>query len=193
MPKLLNVIVACAENRVIGRDGRLPWKIPEDLKFFHDQTAGQICILGRVCFETWPRAQKDGRRPIVVTSRSLAQLKPTPAKPTETPGAMMAPTLVPSLPAALAVAETLPGEIYICGGQRIYEETLALVDRPLRLHLTLIHADVPGDTSFPEWRQFTWRELSRRESMDATWRYTFLTLERDPVRPLRSPLGNGLV
>src|SRR3954463_7303447 len=56
MPKLLHLIVACAENRVIGRDGKLPWHIPEDLKFFHDETAGQICVLGRVCFETWPAA-----------------------------------------------------------------------------------------------------------------------------------------
>ncbi len=182
MPKLLNVIVAAAENRVIGRDARLPWHIPEDLKFFHDQTAGHICILGRVCFETWPRAQQDGRQPVVITSRSFAELKPTPPKPSETPQPVTTPSLVTSFPSALALAHTLPGEIYICGGQRIYEETLALVDRPLRLHLTLIHADVPGDTFFPEWRQFAWREVSRRESADATWRYTFLTLDRDVAR-----------
>ena len=78
---------------------------------------------------------------------------------------------------ALTVAETLPGEIYICGGQRIYEETLAL-GRPMRLHLTLIHAEVPGDTFFPEWRHIPWRELARRESGDGIFRYTFLTLER---------------
>jgi len=182
MPKLLHVIVACAANRVIGRDGRLPWHIPEDLKFFHEQTAGHTCILGRVCFETWPRAQKDGRQSIVLTSRSYTELKPKPSRPSETPEPMTTPRLVPSLRAALDLAETLPGEIYICGGQRIYEETLALVGRPLRLHLTLIHVDVPGDTFFPEWRQFAWREVSRRESADATWRYTFLTLDRDAVR-----------
>ena len=59
VPKLLNLIVACAENRVIGRDRRLPWRIPEDLQFFHDQTAGQTVVLGRVCFETWPRATSE--------------------------------------------------------------------------------------------------------------------------------------
>ena len=82
-----------------------------------------------------------------------------------------------SLAEALAIAEDLPGEIHICGGERIYAETLAL-DRPMRLHLTLVHADVPGDTYFPEWRHLAWRETSRRDSADVNYRYTFYTLER---------------
>lgn len=162
-PKRLNLIVACAENRVIGRQGRLPWRIPEDLAFFHAETAGQICVLGRICYETWPRVRADGRRPIVIT-RQVALRQP---------GVEVA----DSLAAALAIADQLPGEIMICGGQRIYEETL-LLDRPLRLQLTLIHAEVAGDTFFPEWRHLAWRETARRESADANHRYTFLTLER---------------
>jgi len=163
IPKLLHLQVACAENRVIGRDGRLPWSIPEDLKFFHDQTAGQVVVLGRVCFETWPRVALDGRRPVVVTRNAALATSEV--------------RVAPSLPAALALAESVPGEIHICGGQRIYEETLAL-DRPMRLHLTLVHADVSGDTFFPEWRHLAWRELDRRDSADANYRYTFFTLER---------------
>ncbi|MDB6126679.1 MAG: dihydrofolate reductase region, partial [Verrucomicrobia bacterium] len=46
--KLLHLQVACSENRVIGREGRLPWRIPEDYQFFQDQTAGQIVVLGRI-------------------------------------------------------------------------------------------------------------------------------------------------
>ena len=163
MPKLLNVIVACAENRVIGRNGKLPWRIPEDAEFFHRETAGQICVLGRICFETWPRVAADDRRPIVITRNSaLAR-----------PGVR----IVSTFPDALAVAESIPGEIYICGGERIYIETLAL-SRPIRLHLTLVHANIAGDTFFPEWRHLAWRELSRRESSDANYRYTFSVLER---------------
>lgn len=75
------------------------------------------------------------------------------------------------------MADALPAEIYICGGQRVYEESLQL-DRPMRLHLTLVHAEVPGDTFFPEWRHLAWRELSRRESRDASHRYTFFEYER---------------
>lgn len=192
MLKRLHVIVACSENRVIGRDGKLPWHIPEDLHFFHAQTAGQICVLGRICYETWPRAQRDGRRPIVLTSRPIERLQPsgpaggearTPAGDENAPAvspafALSPPILVSSLTAALEAAENLPGEIYICGGQRIYEETLMLTARPLRLHLTLIHADKPGDTFFPEWRHLKWHEVSRNEGADANVRYTFLTLDR---------------
>lgn len=164
MPKPLNLIVACSENRAIGRDGRLPWRIPEDFKFFQDETAGKICILGRICFETWPRAASDGRQPVVITrDASLAR-----------PGVRVA----KSFPEALAVADALPAEIFVCGGERIYAEALALAgQRPLRLLLTLVHAQVEGDTFFPEWRHLPWREIARRESGDANFRYTFLTLE----------------
>ncbi len=168
MPKPLNVIVACTENRVIGRDGRPAWSLPEDTAFFHTQTAGQIVVLGRICFETWPAAVRDGRRPVVVSRRrDLAR-----------PGVAVA----PSLSVALEIAETLPGEIYICGGQKIYEETLALpASRPLRLYLTLLHAEIPGDRFFPDWRQQRWTEISRRESADKNFRYTFLALDRIPT------------
>lgn len=143
------------------------------MKFFHDQTAGQTCVLGRVCYETWPRAGADGRRPVVLTSRPLAPARQSGRQP-----AGIAPVVVRSLGDALAAAEPLPGEIYICGGERIYAETLALAGtRPLRLHLTLIHADVPGDTRFPEWRHLAWREQARREGADARFRYTFFTYD----------------
>lgn len=169
MPKPLHLIVACAENRVIGRERKLPWHIPEDLKYFHDTTAGQICVLGRICFETWPRANTEGRRPIVLTSHALIENRYAGEN---------APLVANSLTAALIAAEELPGEIYICGGERIYQETLALAGtRALRLHLTLIHADLPGDTFFPEWRHLAWQEVSRREGADAHYRYTFLTLD----------------
>ena len=163
MPKMINLIVACAENRVMGRENKLPWSIPEDYKFFNDETAGKTNILGRICYETWPGAREDGRRPIVITSNASIERE----------GVRVA----GSVPEALEIAETLPGEIYVDGGERIFEEVLAL-NRPMRLHLTLVHADVPGDRYFPEWRHLDWREVSRRESSDANYRYTFFTLER---------------
>ena len=170
--KLLHLQVACAENRVIGRGGRLPWSIPEDFQFFQAQTAGQTVVLGRVCFDTWPRDTCDGRQPVVVTSRPLAPRPRRADGPAES-----TPLTAGSLAAALAIAEGRPGESHLCGGERIYAEALAL-DRPLRLHLTLVHATVPGDTWFPEWRHLAWRELDRRASADANHRYTFFTLER---------------
>jgi dihydrofolate reductase len=161
MPRPIELIVACAENRVIGRAGRLPFDIPEDKQWFHDQTANQTVVLGRICYETWPRVHEDGRQPVVITSNpALAQ-----------PGVRVA----TNVPDALAIAQALLGRIMVCGGQRIYEETLPIADRIL---LTLVHAQVEGDTWFPEWRQLPWRESWKREGADQNYRYTFSILER---------------
>ena len=163
MPKMLNLMVACAENRVMGRDTKLPWRIPEDLAYFHRETAGRTIILGRICYETWPRAREDGRRLVVLSSNPAL----------ERDGVRVA----RSVPEALEIAESMPGdEIYVNGGERIFAEVMAL-GRPMRLHLTLVHAEVEGDVHFPEWRHLPWREVSRRESRDANYRYTFYTLE----------------
>jgi len=164
MPKPISLVAAVAENRVMGRAGHLPWRIPEDMRFFHTLTAGKIAVLGRICYETWPRAADDARRPIVITrDTSIANERVR---------------VAPNVPAALALAETLPGELLVCGGQRIFEETLPLATR---LHLTLVHAEVAGDRFFPEWRDGTWREVARHDSADAHWRYSFVTLERAPA------------
>ncbi len=161
MPKPLNLIVACAENRVIGRAGKLPFDIPEDKTWFHDKTAGQTVVLGRICFETWPRVLADGRQPVVISrDQSLAS---------------DCVRVAASVTDALAIAQSMPGEIMICGGQRIFEEALLLAGR---IYLTLVHAEVPGDTFFPEWRHLKWRETWKRESCDMNFRYTFSILER---------------
>jgi dihydrofolate reductase len=163
MPKPFSLIAACSENRVIGRAGRLPWRIPEDFQFFMDQTSGRIVVMGRICYETWTRAAMDGRRPVVVTRDSSLACD----------GVHVAPTLAE----ALAIAETLPGEVCVCGGQRIFEEAMPRPEAT-RLHLTLIHAELTGDRYFPEWRSTFARVVSHRKGADANWRYTFLTLER---------------
>ncbi|HEY4246308.1 MAG TPA: dihydrofolate reductase [Lacunisphaera sp.] len=161
MPKPISLIVACTENRVIGSGRRLPFQIPEDKAWFAEKTAGCVVILGRISFEVWPSARTDGRHPVVVTrDPSLAS-----------GGVRIASTVTE----ALAIAQTLPGEIMVCGGARIYEETLPLAQR---LFLTLVHAELAGDVKFPEWRNYPWRETWKRESQDANFRYTFSVLER---------------
>ena len=173
MAKPLNLIVASAENRVIGAGRRLPFHIPEDKAWFYAKTAGTVCVLGRICYEIWPRVLLDGRQPVVITSQP--DLVRTDAAQRFGPDAAARVRTAASVPEALAIAQSLPGEIMICGGQRIYEETLSSIDR---LYLTLVHAEVAGDVFMPEWRHLPWRETERRESRDANYRYTFLTLER---------------
>jgi dihydrofolate reductase len=179
MTKPIQLIVACSENRIIGRAGRLPFDLPEDKQWFHEQTAGQTVVLGRICYETWPQVLADGRQPVVITSqpdraRNIAARKVERAIKPGTNNATL-PLIAANVPDALDLAQTLPGEIMVCGGQRIYEETLPLADRLL---LTLVHAQVEGDTWFPEWRHLAWLETWRREGADANYRYTFMVLER---------------
>lgn len=165
MPKPLHLIVACSENRVIGRAGQLPWRIPEDWKFFKQQTAGQTVILGRISFESWKSVLDDGRRAVVLTQNTaLARDRVS---------------IVQSLDAAIATADALPGDdtIYICGGQKIFEEALNL-PRVARLYLTHVHAELEGDRFFPDWRTAFPRILSQREGADENFRYTFNVLER---------------
>lgn len=166
MPRPLNVIVACAENRVIGRGGQLPWRIPEDWRFFKKQTAGKTVILGRISFESW-RSVLDDERHAIVLSRTLS---PRSARVQVTQ----------SLPAAIALAEQAPREIYICGGQRIFEEAIGL-PQVNRLYLTLVHAQVTGDRYFPEWRQEFPHVIAQSAGADENFRYTFYTLGRTPA------------
>lgn len=161
MPKPLHIIVACSENRVIGRGGQLPWSIPEDTAFFQNKTLRHTVIMGARSFGEWPSCTR-GRDAVVVTH-----------DPSSLPSTVHA---AATLPEAIAKAQTLRGEIYLCGGQRIYEEGLPLADE---LHLTLVHTEIAdGDTFFPDWRNDFPREIARHESRDARWRYTFLTLVR---------------
>lgn len=163
MPKPFHLIVACSENRVIGRNGRLPWRIPEDWRFFRRQTTNSTVVLGRISFESWRSVLEDGRRAVVLTrNRTLA------AERVE---------VADSLTAGLALAEAHGNEIYVCGGQRIFEEAIRL-PQATRLHLTLVHAHIEGDRYFPEWRAEFPRVLESREGADEAYRYTFYTLAR---------------
>lgn len=160
----INIIVACAENRVIGAEGRLPWSIPEDWGYFLEKTKGGIVLLGRICWEelySVGPVPVDRRYVIISTSQTYRCEKIESADSFEKG-------------LGLALAHGLP--VWICGGQRIYEAALPLADY---LYLTKVHATIAGDTYFPEWRhQFT-NVLNERSCRDAHWHYTFYVLGRD--------------
>lgn len=137
MPKVIALIVAAAENGVIGRAGRLPWHMPSDLKTFRRLTLGKPIVMGRKTFASIGKPL-DGRDNIVVT-RDPAFTHP---------GIQV----VPSLDAALALAETLAarrgvGEIAVIGGAEIYR---AAYPRAGRIYLTRIHARPDGDATFAD-------------------------------------------
>ena len=163
MSQSLNIIVACSDNRVIGRAGHLPWRIPEDWEFFKHQTTRATVILGRLSFMSWKSILDDERDVIVLsTNKSLTA-----------PHVRVA----DSLDDAVNQARRLPREIYICGGQQIFEEAIKRPDVET-LYVTRVHTTIEGDRFFPEWKNDFTRLVRERESRDENYRYTFCVYRR---------------
>lgn len=159
----LEIVVAVAENGVIGRDGAMPWRLPTDLKHFKALTLGRPVVMGRKTFQSLGKPLAD--RPNLVVSRD----------PAFTPEGV---TVFPELDLALAEAERL-AEVAGCdgyvvaGGGVLYAAT---IDRADRIHLTRVHVRPQGDTVFPaidpeRWHLVESRSMDRgpRDSADATF------------------------
>jgi dihydrofolate reductase len=161
MKSQLTLIVAVAENGVIGRDGGLPWRLPEDLKHFRRLTLGNTVLMGRKTFESLGKPL-EGRANWVLT-RDVAYA-PAGAR------------VFRDLDAALSAEPQ--GRLLVIGGAELYRQTLPY---SRRLELTRVHAQVEGDTRFPDYDAAQWRETAR-EDHAADERhahaYSFLTLER---------------
>lgn len=158
---LLSIIAAVSRNNVIGSRNRLPWRIPEDFRWFKRHTLGRPVIMGRRTFESIGGALP-GRLNIVVTSRK--DYAPTGV------------TVAGSLDQALRRARTAETEeSFIIGGRRVFAAALPLADR---IYLTEIHRDIPGDIFFPDFDRELFRVVFREEHGEGDLPYTFLIMER---------------
>ena len=161
---LITLAVAVSDNGVIGRDGGLPWHLPEDLRRFKAATLGKPVVMGRRTFESIGRALP-GRHNIVLTR--AAGFRPA------DPGV----SVVHDLDAALSAAGDVP-EVMIIGGAEIYALSLP---RAGRILLTRVHARIEGDTVFPVLDPAEW-EVVTREHFPADSRHphamTFEELQR---------------
>jgi dihydrofolate reductase len=158
---MISIVVAMADNGLIGRAGGLPWKLSADLRHFRAVTLGKPVIMGR---RTW---QSIGRplpsRQNIVISRDAAF---------RASGA----TVVDSPETALRAAEPA-AEVMVIGGAEIYR---AFLGQARRIYLTEVHGPVAGDTFFPDWSRAEWVEQSRENhpaTLDAP-AYSFVLLER---------------
>lgn len=161
---ILSIIVAVADNGVIGRGGSLPWNLPKEMAYFRQTTVGHPIIMGRKTHESIGRALPD-RLNVVVTHEKGYQAAP---------GC----TVVNSLEAALALPEVRNSEeVFVIGGESINQQALPFADR---LYLTKVRAQVQGDKFFnynpDEWQQ-TWSEKHARDS-ENKYDYEFTILER---------------
>lgn len=162
-PEIVLIAALAEENRVIGRDGDLPWHLPEDLKRFKRLTTGHAVLMGRKTFESivgrLGRPLPE-RRSVVLSSRSGLYDHPDV-------------TVCGSLDEALeAVADE--DVVYVAGGASVYEQTLPRADR---LELTLVEGAWEGDARFPEYEERTDRDFRVVEE-GAGDGYRFVTLER---------------
>jgi dihydrofolate reductase len=164
MPKATRIclIAAMAENRVIGRDNTLPWRLPADLRRFKALTMGHPVLMGRNTYESIGKPLP-GRRNLVITrNRAYAA-----------PGC----DVVHSLDQALGACGDAQ-DVFVIGGAELYREALAQAQR---LELTEIHAVFEGDALFPQFDPDQWREAAREvhaAEAGIPYRYDFVRYDR---------------
>ena len=161
-PPLISLIVAMAQNGVIGRDNSQPWRLPEDLKRFRAFTLGKPVLMGRKTFESIGHPLP-GRTNLVLTRdrNFLAH------------GVIV----VHSVAEAMAQAGASE-ELVAIGGAEVYRLLLPLARR---IYLTHVQADVPGDITFPEFDSTQWADVecsSQPADEEHAYPLTFMTLER---------------
>lgn len=155
----ISMIVAMAVNRVIGRRGDIPWKIPGEQKLFKKITLGHCIIMGRKTYESINRPLPQ-RTNIVITRQGGY----------EAPGCKV----VGSLQAALDACPADESEAFICGGGQLYRDAMPL---STRLYLTVLPREVDGDTFFPEIPDGAFR-LTSAETIVGSQPYHFLIYNR---------------
>lgn len=159
---MIAIIVAVAENGVIGADNGLPWRLPDDLKRFKALSLGKPVVMGRRTFDSIGRPLP-GRTNIVVSRQAGLAIE----------GVIVARSLDDALVAAGAASE-----IVVIGGAEIFRQALSRTDT---IHLTRVHARVAGDVFFPELDPAKWRETAvEHHAADERhlYAFSFVTLQR---------------
>ena len=134
------IIVAMTPQGIIGKDNQIPWHLPADLQRFKKITMGYPIIMGRKTFESLPGILP-GRQHIVLTRNK--KYKAEDCEVANNWG---------------HVASLVKGKAFVIGGSAIYAYALPIAKK---LHITIVHADLEGDTYFPEWNKNEWQEIER--------------------------------
>ena len=156
----ISIIAALAENRTIGKQNQLLWKIPEDMKRFRQITAGHSVIMGRKTYDSIGKPLENRTNIIITRNNDL-----------KAEGCVVVSSLEEALEEAKKVEHN---EIFIIGGGDIYRQSLPFTDK---LYLTIVKGAYDGDVFFPDYSAFT-NEKLRKESSDENYKYTFLELTK---------------
>lgn len=161
----LSMIAAMANNRVIGKDNKMPWHLPADLQWFKKTTMNSPILMGRKTYDSIGRPLP-GRHNIIISRNNELLIDGC--------------SVVNDLEEAIQVAseDKHHDEIFITGGAHLYD---AFLERADRLYLTLIDTDIEGDTFFPDYTRFNWKEAERLDNAaddKNPYPYSFITLDR---------------
>jgi dihydrofolate reductase len=167
----LSAIVAMAENRVIGKNNQLPWRLPADLRHFKEITLGKPLLMGRKTYESIGRLLP-GRQNVIITRNQNFQV--------------LGADIVHSLEQAWALLADA-NEVMVIGGAELFCELLPQIQR---IYLTLVHAAIEGDSYFPALNPAEWCpgvSEEHRADEENNYGYSFVTWER-ATAPLKKPL-----
>jgi dihydrofolate reductase len=156
----VSAIAALSKNKVIGKNNDLPWRLPDDMKFFMETTKGHHVIMGRKNYDSLQDKFKPlpNRTNIVITRQ----------KDFKAPGCIVLNAVEPGLEIARKNSEE---ECFIIGGAEIYKLAMPYTTR---LYMTEIDADIEGDTYFPDFKKEEWKEISRKHHpADERHKYAF--------------------
>jgi len=145
---IISLIAAVAQNGVIGKNNDLPWRLPDDMKYFMQTTKGHHVIMGRKNYDSLPSKFKplpDRTNWVVTRQQDLLA-----------PGCRVVATIEEALRGAQTANEH---EVFVIGGAEIYKLALPVAHR---LYLTEIKSNIPGDVFFPEVDKSLWKETSRK-------------------------------
>jgi len=168
-PKL-SVICALSENRVIGKDDKIPWHIREDLLYFKNKTAGHAVILGRKTFESLLSYYQKSGRPL--PERVHIIVTRDPSYQTDLKDCYVSRSVDEALNLAREIEKE---EVFIAGGEEIFRQTISRVDR---LYLTLIKGNFEGNKFFPDYSAFT-KVIRKTPGRSEEYNYVFLELEKE--------------
>lgn len=152
------IIAAMSKNRVIGLNNQIPWHISADFKRVKQLTTGNTIIMGRKTFDSIGKALPN-RTNIVLTQQENF----------DAPGCIVAKSLEEAF--KLCRDEL----VFIFGGNSLYQKTLPIADE---MYLTLVDADIAGDTYFPEWDKQEWSIINQSNHTEGVWNYQFIDLQR---------------
>jgi dihydrofolate reductase len=164
----LNHIVCASSNWIIGREGDMPWHLPEDLKHFKKTTMGCPIIMGRKTYESIGRPLP-GRLNVILT-RDASYSAPD--------GVAVCTTIDQAIEVARKNQEKVDGsrdEVFIIGGGELYKQTMNLVDK---VYLTKIHREISGDTCYGPLDESRFKMIDQDDQDNGKEKYSFITYEK---------------